>query len=527
MASVDTLPFAQPAARPEQAAASKPAPAPAPANKDSAEPSFADVLDTEVDAVCDTRTPIDAAPADPAAIPAQPVPPPAAPPVNTTAAVFAALLLAPVVAQAESEAPAIEPSVPTAAPPAPAADTLADPAIAAAAPVDQPAPKVDTSTPTPAALAPAAPAPAAPVTEATPQAAIAQAAAPAVAAVAAAAAKAAQPAKPAEPGQDTADAAAPEAKPAAAPDAAAPVAAEADTAPAATPAQTQSAVTLNAAISNQPALITAAAVKPLPPEPSMNAPGSRRGDAPVEAASTANADTGATKAAGAQSVASGAAPTAAASAGAGKPNAQAAAATAVSDAAPDIKPDAAAPSTAASTSFADTLAAARGQTPDAARAHGNPHLQSAPAAAVQVYTRLVERFDGRAQRFEVRLDPAELGRIDVRIEIGADKKVHAVLAAHDSAAMSDLMRGQRALERALSDAGIDLAEGGLRFELSSDSGRNLAGGQQRGDSWSNDELAHAWRGFSSVDVEVEASPADVAAATRSYFRGAPRLDLVA
>ena len=155
----------------------------------------------------------------------------------------------------------------------------------------------------------------------------------------------------------------------------------------------------------------------------------------------------------------------------------------------------------------------------------HPALQSAPAVAVQVYTRFVERFDGRAQRFEISLQPAELGRVDVRIEVGADRKVHAVLAAHDSAALTDLMRGQRALERALSDAGIDLAKDGLRFELSDNTGRN-ASGWQRGGAQADRELARAWRGFTPDDVAVDASAADVAAAVRPYTRSS-RLDLVA
>jgi hypothetical protein len=153
-------------------------------------------------------------------------------------------------------------------------------------------------------------------------------------------------------------------------------------------------------------------------------------------------------------------------------------------------------------------------------------MQSAPQAVVQVYTRFVERFDGRAQRFEVRLDPAELGRVDVRIEIGADRKVHAVLAAHDSAALTDLMRGQRALERALSDAGIDLKDGGVKFELANDSGRGLAGGEQRRDAWSGED-ARVWRSFSTTDVAVEAGADDMAVATSAYSRRGARLDLVA
>jgi flagellar hook-length control protein FliK len=215
-----------------------------------------------------------------------------------------------------------------------------------------------------------------------------------------------------------------------------------------------------------------------------------------------------------------------ATASAAKP--QAGVQTTAVDAAPDIRTDAPAQtSSSTSTSFADLLAATRGATAEAGKpAQTHPALQTAPQAAVQVYTRFVERFDGRAQRFEVRLDPAELGRVDVRIEVGADKRVHAVLAVHDSAALTDLMRGQRALERALADAGIDLSDGGIQFELADDSGRSLAGGEQRRDAWSGEDV-HVWRGFSTADVAVEAGVAELAIATNAYSRRATRLDLVA
>lgn len=190
------------------------------------------------------------------------------------------------------------------------------------------------------------------------------------------------------------------------------------------------------------------------------------------------------------------------------------AATTSADPASNVKTEPA-PTPVAST--ADTTAATRAPTSDGARAaQTHPALQNAPAATLQVYQRMVERFDGRAQRYEVRLDPAELGRVNVRIEVGADKKVHAVLAAHDSAALSDLMRGQRSLERALSDAGFDLADGGIQFELSSDQGQNSA--NQNGDGGN----ANVWRGFKTMDVAVDAQTAAAARPWRSS-----RLDLVA
>jgi flagellar hook-length control protein FliK len=153
---------------------------------------------------------------------------------------------------------------------------------------------------------------------------------------------------------------------------------------------------------------------------------------------------------------------------------------------------------------------------------GTP-ANTVPVPTVQVYTRMIERFDGRAQRYEIRLAPEELGRVDVRIEIGADKKVHATLAAHDSFALSDLMRGQRALESALRQAGVDVADGGIRFELSSDNGRNQSNGAPDGEARGRQGGPNdVWRGFSPVRM---AADADVAAAVRPWRSS--RLDVVA
>lgn len=201
------------------------------------------------------------------------------------------------------------------------------------------------------------------------------------------------------------------------------------------------------------------------------------------------------------------------------------AASAATDVAAKAAADVAAPATGASPApQAGPLSAAAQAPMDAARTAAIPQaLQSAPAATLQVYSRIVERADGRAQRFEVRLDPAELGRVDVRIEIGADRKVHAVLAAHDSAALSDLVRGQRALERALSGAGIDLADNGLRFELASDNGRGNASHQQTHDGNSRSGQSNVWRNFEAVTVPVST---ETPVATTNTWRP-QRLDLVA
>lgn len=305
----------------------------------------------------------------------------------------------------------------------------------------------------------------------------------------------------------------------AAPKPAAPAATSDSTAEADDSAGDETATSVSAAPATPVDAITVAAVTPVAapvaqppatPEPQadpLSAPGAERAAtasvetaAPVDGKSTAASSNAAAKTQGA-ATRTAAGPT---------PNAEAAL---------DIKMDAATqPATSAG---ADVLATARptATTTTQHAAQTQPALQNAPPATVQVYQRMIERFDGRAQRYEIRLDPAELGRVDVRIEVGADKKVHAVLAAHDSAALTDLMRGQRSLERALSDAGVDVADGGIKFELSNQN-NNSAGDQNASE---RNASANVWRGFSSLNVAVDAQ---TAAAARPW-RPSSRLDLVA
>jgi flagellar hook-length control protein FliK len=135
----------------------------------------------------------------------------------------------------------------------------------------------------------------------------------------------------------------------------------------------------------------------------------------------------------------------------------------------------------------ETLAAPQGQTP--ARADtGQPGAASpitgfdAPrpatdslstpvaralhgAAAMQVAQHVAPRFDGQSANFEVRLDPAELGRVDVKITVDHDKRVTAAVSADSAQTLSDLRGAARDIERALNEAGLDLAQGGLSFDL--------------------------------------------------------------
>ncbi len=92
-------------------------------------------------------------------------------------------------------------------------------------------------------------------------------------------------------------------------------------------------------------------------------------------------------------------------------------------------------------------------------------MRAAPAAH-QVGREIVRRFDGENTRFELRLDPPELGRVEVRLEVSRDHRVTALIAADSPQALTELARHARELEQMLQSAGLELSDNGLSFDLS-------------------------------------------------------------
>ena len=68
-------------------------------------------------------------------------------------------------------------------------------------------------------------------------------------------------------------------------------------------------------------------------------------------------------------------------------------------------------------------------------------------------------------RINIRLSPADLGRVEVKLEFGPDGRVQAVFAADRPQTVDLLQRDARDLERALQDAGLRADSGSLSFNL--------------------------------------------------------------
>lgn len=86
-----------------------------------------------------------------------------------------------------------------------------------------------------------------------------------------------------------------------------------------------------------------------------------------------------------------------------------------------------------------------------------------PLAAVPIEIAAQAR-EGNSH-FEIRLDPPELGRIDVRLDVDSQGKVTSHLTVERVETLDLLKRDAPQLERALQDAGLKTGDSGLQFSL--------------------------------------------------------------
>ena len=107
-------------------------------------------------------------------------------------------------------------------------------------------------------------------------------------------------------------------------------------------------------------------------------------------------------------------------------------------------------------------------TPAAPAAHTGAVATAETSTAVPVAGLAVEiaaRAQSGSNRFEIRLDPPDLGRIDVRLDVDKGGNVTSHLVVEKSATLDLLRRDAPELERALQQAGLKTGDGGLQFSL--------------------------------------------------------------
>lgn len=144
-------------------------------------------------------------------------------------------------------------------------------------------------------------------------------------------------------------------------------------------------------------------------------------------------------------------------------------------------------------------AAAQGAQQQAAQTPAQAQMMSLAAQSrvdsqVRVYMRTLANHGGG--RIEVSLSPAELGRVQVKLQID-DGVAKGTITVQRPEVAEHLARNMHTLEQALKDAGLNLAPQGMSLNVSADGSGNQQSGEQgaAGQQFSGNRMA----GFTPLD----------------------------
>jgi flagellar hook-length control protein FliK len=158
---------------------------------------------------------------------------------------------------------------------------------------------------------------------------------------------------------------------------------------------------------------------------------------------------------------------------------------------PADKPAATDPATANTAAAAPVVAAPRA-IPAAYQAVANPINMN------QVAFEMVRQLHQGQSRFTLRIDPPELGRVDVKMHVDASGNVNARLTVERSETLDMFQRDKGALEKALTQAGLDSGKTNLEFSLRQNPFAGMTGGDQR-PSGNNGGASFALTGTDTTD----------------------------
>lgn len=99
--------------------------------------------------------------------------------------------------------------------------------------------------------------------------------------------------------------------------------------------------------------------------------------------------------------------------------------------------------------------------------------RAGPETVLALAAQMARRLDDGVTRFDLELNPGDLGRVDVRLEIDAAGGIRAAFTFEDAHAAGELGRRADELQKSLESAGFNLS-GGLTFDVAGDrsQGRN-------------------------------------------------------
>jgi flagellar hook-length control protein FliK len=124
----------------------------------------------------------------------------------------------------------------------------------------------------------------------------------------------------------------------------------------------------------------------------------------------------------------------------------------------------------------------------------------------QVAFEMVRQVQQGSSRFTIRLDPPELGRVDVKMHVDNTGAVNARLTVDRAETLDLFQRDRQSLERALSQAGLDAGKTNLEFSLRQNN-HNPFAGMMGGDQRQQQPGYGAPSRFSNESEDIAAMPA--------------------
>ena len=133
--------------------------------------------------------------------------------------------------------------------------------------------------------------------------------------------------------------------------------------------------------------------------------------------------------------------------------------------------------------------------------------QNGPTAADQVSVRITRALQAGNDRISIRLNPADLGRVEVKMELAHDGRMTAIITADNRDTLELLKRDASQLQKALEAGGLDLDSNNLAFNLRGDDNQTADGGDGSVGNTSIEEEPEAE--VVEVEPELMLNPEDI------------------
>lgn len=147
--------------------------------------------------------------------------------------------------------------------------------------------------------------------------------------------------------------------------------------------------------------------------------------------------------------------------------------------------------TPAETTTAASASSTSSATSETARADTAAAVRGSPETVAQLSAQIAKKLENKVTRFDIALDPVDLGRVNVKLEIGRDGRVTAAMSFEKPQAAAELKARSGELRDALQQAGFELAQDALTFDLTDQGGNSNPWAQQQAFS---DDRQPAWNG---------------------------------